>query len=824
MARALSNPVYLTSPEKGVDGRGIIVLARDPLPSDGRIGDLCYQELTKKLYGPKNASGWPDKGLIRGAHGWYPLERIVADGTRRVVEIFDWAGGEGAKPETGYKTASGELSETIAEAVDTRGPQGPEMLINALAAGADDLSYDSLTATAEDDTDNEHQPLKRVLGAGGLLQFDSVANAAALSVPASVKAVQINGATAAEGGAGHIRRRVSAEPSAGPKHRSQDRFTAEGATDSVNGGWWGLEQPTSFTPGVTNSIARPWYAKAREQGWSPDDFGAVGDNIVTTIMQRWMDSAEPLLFMPRSYRIDEGLLLSAAGQRISGKRSAVLSYVAPGARPYAAIVVHQDAVGAEIRGISIDHQGTQFSRFGPDSTGKAWSTDVFGTSLLVMADDVSIEGITVRNGWDNCIGIGSYDVDTWDQNNYAPKRVRISNVLTVNGGCGPHDWGLAPGGFYNQGAGIDLLTCDGALVTGCVDFGSRAGFMSDVGGAASGLFANCIANGNPGTPGEWDPDYTTTFFGFGFYLGSIHTGVSNCISKYAARAALVVSKFASGPQINGFQAISPGKEGLYLSSVGRTGLGAQRGIPLELHNINIEDPGAGIADYGGTSAVVAQAEADTGTLDIRIHGLKVRGSNHQYGIDLKASGTTGVQMHVIGYDVQAGTLGEVFQGTNCKLSTIDVVKGVDTTGVRVRKDQNSAELLSTIANFSTGTGAVAAQGFSNGTVQMEYGIAGANYGGYGILTANAAYMLHPGSGGIALMATHANGAVRIAAGGASELARIDASGLYLVGGTWNTPHLAMGAQHLWFDTAGRLRVKNGAPTSATDGTVVGTQA
>ena len=45
----------------------------------------------------------------------------------------------------------------------------------------------------------------------------------------------------------------------------------------------------------------------------------------------------------------------------------------------------------------------------------------------------------------------------------------------------------------------------------------------------------------------------------------------------------------------------------------------------------------------------------------------------------------------------------------------------------------------------------------------------------------------------------------------------------LGGGTWNTSHLELGIYHLWVDSTGRLRIKNSAPTSDTDGTVIGTQ-
>jgi hypothetical protein len=43
------------------------------------------------------------------------------------------------------------------------------------------------------------------------------------------------------------------------------------------------------------------------------------------------------------------------------------------------------------------------------------------------------------------------------------------------------------------------------------------------------------------------------------------------------------------------------------------------------------------------------------------------------------------------------------------------------------------------------------------------------------------------------------------------------------GGGYNTPHLRLGDYHLWIDGSDKLRIKNGEPTSATDGTIVGSQ-
>jgi hypothetical protein len=44
-----------------------------------------------------------------------------------------------------------------------------------------------------------------------------------------------------------------------------------------------------------------------------------------------------------------------------------------------------------------------------------------------------------------------------------------------------------------------------------------------------------------------------------------------------------------------------------------------------------------------------------------------------------------------------------------------------------------------------------------------------------------------------------------------------------LGGAWNGGHLVLGAYHIWVDATGDLRIKNGAPTSDTDGAVIGSQ-
>jgi hypothetical protein len=56
-----------------------------------------------------------------------------------------------------------------------------------------------------------------------------------------------------------------------------------------------------------------------------------------------------------------------------------------------------------------------------------------------------------------------------------------------------------------------------------------------------------------------------------------------------------------------------------------------------------------------------------------------------------------------------------------------------------------------------------------------------------------------------------------------QFAAIAVDGSLQLAGGWNNGHLILGGNHLWTDSTGRLRIKSSAPTSDTDGAVVGTQ-
>jgi len=66
---------------------------------------------------------------IPGDSGWSPVPALVVDGERCVIQVVNWVGGEGDKPESGMYVGADGFVNTPQEAVDVRGeigPQGPE--------------------------------------------------------------------------------------------------------------------------------------------------------------------------------------------------------------------------------------------------------------------------------------------------------------------------------------------------------------------------------------------------------------------------------------------------------------------------------------------------------------------------------------------------------------------------------------------------------------------------------------------------------------------------------------------------------------------------
>lgn len=56
--------------------------------------------------------------------GWSPMLANVRDGERRVLQVYDWQGGDGEKPPAGLYVGESGLTPDISLALDVRGPPG----------------------------------------------------------------------------------------------------------------------------------------------------------------------------------------------------------------------------------------------------------------------------------------------------------------------------------------------------------------------------------------------------------------------------------------------------------------------------------------------------------------------------------------------------------------------------------------------------------------------------------------------------------------------------------------------------------------------------
>jgi hypothetical protein len=61
-----------------------------------------------------------------GDRGWSPLLTVKEDGDRRVLQVTNWIGGQGAKPATGSYIGLNDFVANIADAQDVRGAEGPQ--------------------------------------------------------------------------------------------------------------------------------------------------------------------------------------------------------------------------------------------------------------------------------------------------------------------------------------------------------------------------------------------------------------------------------------------------------------------------------------------------------------------------------------------------------------------------------------------------------------------------------------------------------------------------------------------------------------------------
>lgn len=106
----------------------------EPEDYDAFVSELLYLISTKRIKGPDavDADDYVTKAQLdslgggSGDNGWSPILTLVTDGSRRVLQVSDWTGGQGTKPATGQYIGAAGLTSTIGDAVDIRGTDGED--------------------------------------------------------------------------------------------------------------------------------------------------------------------------------------------------------------------------------------------------------------------------------------------------------------------------------------------------------------------------------------------------------------------------------------------------------------------------------------------------------------------------------------------------------------------------------------------------------------------------------------------------------------------------------------------------------------------------
>lgn len=140
-----SFPVRGPAGPPGADGKGILHGPYAPGLSDGRVGEFFLDSLNNRLWGPKEEGGWvawvslagtpgsqgeqgeqgePGTDGVDGNNGWAPILAVVMDGSRSVLRVQSWTGGEGTPPASGSYLAASGFVATAAEALNIRGASG----------------------------------------------------------------------------------------------------------------------------------------------------------------------------------------------------------------------------------------------------------------------------------------------------------------------------------------------------------------------------------------------------------------------------------------------------------------------------------------------------------------------------------------------------------------------------------------------------------------------------------------------------------------------------------------------------------------------------
>lgn len=535
----------------------------------------------------------------------------------------------------------------------------------------------------------------------------------------------------------------------------------------------------NFIQDGTGTVSRLVQDKLRDVV-SVKDFGVKGDGTTNDLnnLKKACASGKPLFFPSGRYLLSDTLTCTTPQKWVTfGGTIIEASFDASSnVRP---LLDFKDKITSYGEFV-IDHKAnTKFYKVPTVYSGNP----IAGSAVLVQGDWSSVEDWYFINAWDN--GLSAVRLSETDGKEIAgsPKFGSFRNIKSRDCGVGEHE-ALTPGKI---GAGVDVASASAWTVSDCVDFGSYIGYILDIGAGAQAMFTNCIAFYT-----KVDTNNPLNGSGHGFYSGSSESCFTNCYSVGSAYRAWRIDEV--GTDFVNCGAYIPQQEGVFIKA------GQFKG--------SFRIKGAGFKQANTYDAVLLDSSAKAIVeLELELH---TTGSNHRYGLNAtggntidahiqgSVTGTTGIinrQNYNIGSFLQNASTGAGKRfGINRDVPGMEF----DVYGrMRATADRANSSSLTTLFGDTGGNGTFFVEDFANPSKRMAMGY-------------------DPVNDAFVDQAIHA--------GTAKKPRWINPAGGEVMAGTglFNEP-LRLGNYRIWVDGGGLLRIKNGAPTSATDGTVVGTQ-
>lgn len=647
------------------------------------------------------------------------------------------------------------------------------------------------------------------------------------------------------------------------------------ALDKSNEALAGVESKADTDGANISTVRAPTFRGNLHQFWvTPEDFrhedDAPGD---------WEPAIRRMLASPlgtkvrwgdgREYVVNDTLLVLFPGTTWEG--SATLKLVRdPGAFVVPLLNVAASATGFYCSPTMVfDHNAEDL----PPASYANQPAIAWSCCVLLQAPGF-VFGCRVKNAWDCGVGVVRFVV-TGDgtagspfsaaQTNGQPQSWTITTVDGENCGVGDHT-GAGFGEVGKKGAVVNILTGSDGVVQSVTGRGNYGGFIADFGGGGEVAVGAMAFTGT-----KRDLDNPNNGSGIDCYIGTGPVIIGSLKSDNAGRYGLAITHTAGQVQVNA-RIHAPAEEGAYIrggnvsgaisvSASSMTGTGLYDAVAVTANEANVAlnllvsaegttHRYSYFSEVGNDFQAFGQVELVSKSAAVGPIPLLGPGGNETVKINTRKA----LAINVL--PVERNTLTSIWGGrgmslegensfwmNNCYFDVVDSGWKFLTDGfagyIKAEEAAGFGLYMSTGASNAAGRGASATMQryyhFRRNYLDSAVPIRAVAPSGTGPI-GDPGFM-----GTLEAISAGLGGKVAIAfddadSGGAGVIQSLfpsntvrplklnrDGGAVQLSTGAWDTGPTRMGGYYLWVDGSGRLRIKSGAPASATDGVVVGSQ-